>query len=120
MAQSNNLASIPSEATADYFNNYFTPAQVLLQDVDDTIIGFFEGVTGNKESARSLASALIFTSLAQGIDPMTTLAQFSRLKPNELNGYLTMFLNLNRVGTSLLGVNNAPSTNKYVVRTILL
>lgn len=38
---------------------------------------------------------------------------------NELNAYLTMFLNLNRVGTSLLGINNTPPVSKYVSRTIL-
>lgn len=37
----------------------------------------------------------------------------------ELNAYLAMFLNLNRVNTSLLGISNAPPVNKYVQRAIL-
>lgn len=118
---SSQISTTPStEKTSEYFNNYFTPNQVLSQDVDDTVIGFFETLTGNKTSARALASSLIYTSLAQGIDPMLTLNQFSKLDPHQLNGYMTMFLNLNRVGTSLLGLTNAPITNKYVARTILL
>lgn len=39
---------------------------------------------------------------------------------NDLNSYLTMFLNLNRVNTSLLGISNQPQTNKYIKRAILM
>ena len=38
---------------------------------------------------------------------------------SELDAYLTMLLNLNRVGTSLLGLSNSPRTGKYIQRTIL-
>ena len=38
---------------------------------------------------------------------------------SELDAYLTVFLNLNRVSTSLLGISNSPTTNQYVKRTIL-
>ena len=38
---------------------------------------------------------------------------------NELNAYLTMLLNLDRVNTSLLGISNSPQTNKYIKRAIL-
>lgn len=38
---------------------------------------------------------------------------------SELDAYLTMFLNLNRVGTSLLGISNSPTVSPYVKRTIL-
>lgn len=37
----------------------------------------------------------------------------------ELDAYLTMLLNLNRVGTSLLGISNSPQTSPYVDRMIL-
>lgn len=36
-----------------------------------------------------------------------------------LNAYLTMFLNINRVGTSLLGISNVPPVSKYISRAIL-
>lgn len=38
---------------------------------------------------------------------------------SELDAYLTMFLNLNRAGTSLLGLGNSPHTSKYITRAIL-
>lgn len=38
---------------------------------------------------------------------------------SELDAYLTMFLNLNRVGTSLLGLSNSPRTSPYIQRAIL-
>ena len=37
----------------------------------------------------------------------------------ELDAYLVMLLNLNRVGTSLLGISNSPRTSPYVERMIL-
>jgi hypothetical protein len=43
----------------------------------------------------------------------------SRGNFNEIDAYLTVFLNLNRVGSSLLGISNQPQTNKYVQRAIL-
>lgn len=42
-----------------------------------------------------------------------------RQEQNELNAYLTMFLNLNRVNSSLLGISNSPQTGKYVQRAVL-
>lgn len=38
---------------------------------------------------------------------------------SELDAYLTMFLNLNRVGTSLLGLSNSPHVSPYIQRAIL-
>jgi hypothetical protein len=37
----------------------------------------------------------------------------------ELDAYLVMLLNLNRAGTSLLGISNSPQTSPYVKRMIL-
>ena len=76
----NNLNNIDLNSLQDtqtFFNNYYLPALTVSQDIDDSIIGFFQQVTD------------------------------------------TMFLNLNRIGTSYLGINNAPQTSKYVARTIL-
>ena len=38
---------------------------------------------------------------------------------DELTPYLTMLLNQNRVNTSLLGISNSPTINKYIQRAIL-
>jgi hypothetical protein len=62
---------------------------------------------------------VVYTAKAQNIDPMEILHKFAALPTGQLNAYLVMFLNLNRVSTSMLGVSNAPMTNKYVARTIL-
>lgn len=116
----NNLPQSTTDKTAEYFNNYFNPAFDVSSDVDAATISFFESMTSNKESAKALASALIYTSLAQSLNPMEVLQQFAKLPKGQLNAYLAMMLNLNRIGTSLIGVTNAPSTNKYVERMILL
>jgi hypothetical protein len=118
-----NINNIPdtgdTDATRVFFNNFFKPEFTVSTNVDAAMTAFFEKITNSKESARILASSVIYTSLATNIDPMETLADFAKLEPRELNNYTTLFLNLNRVGTSYLGVTNAAKVGKYVERTLL-
>lgn len=103
----------------NYFNNFFTEFSTISADKNSAILGYFEKYTGgNKLAAQALASAVIYTSLAQRVDPMETLSQFTKLPVGEVNSYIAMFLNLNRIGTSYLGINTDPQVNKYVSRTI--
>ena len=113
-----NLNNLPVDTRA-YFNNFYQPALTVSQDVDDAILGYFEQVADTKESARALAGAVVATSIAQGIDPMTTLYNFKSITAGELNSYLATFLNFNRIGTSYLGISTSPTPNKYVARSIL-
>lgn len=119
MTQINNLPNIQRDITTAYFNNFFNPAYVVSQDINDTVLGYFEKIAASKESAKALAGALIHTANAQNVDPAVILQKFMTLPSSQLTSYLAMFLNLNRVGTSMLGVSNSPITNKYVARTIL-
>lgn len=102
-----------------YFNNFFDIPIQVSTNINSAVITYFEQIADNKESAKALASAVIYTSLKQGIDPMSTLDEFKKMPIGELNDYLVMFLNLERKGTSYLGVLNAPKINKYIARTIL-
>jgi hypothetical protein len=120
-AQNTSIVNAASDTTQQYFNNIFLRPSTVTNNQDAAIIGFFEKQTnGNKLAAQSLASAVIYTALAQNTDPMNILSQFANLPDGQLNPYLTMFLNLNRVGTSFLGINNQPITNKYIKRAIMV
>lgn len=115
-----NLSQNKNTSADKYFNNYFVAPSTVTSDINDAVVAYFEKVTnGNKQSAATLASNVIYTALAQGLDPMSVIQQFQALKPGELNLYLAMFLNLNRIGTSLIGINNQPTQNKYIIRSIL-
>ena len=119
---SGNLPSVDvlnDSSTTTYFNNYFNKAIGTSPELDDAVISYFEGITGKKESAKVLAGTVMYTALSRGIDLAELLDQFRQLEPGELNSYLSLFLNLDRVGTSLLGVSNEPQLSKYVARTIL-
>lgn len=120
MTQASNLGSVnaSSSDTKAFFNNFYLPSINVTQNVDDAIIAHFEQVAENAAGARALASAVILTAISQGVDPMETLTEFTKMKQGDLNSYLAMFLNLGRVGTSFLGINNAPKTTKYVERMI--
>ena len=115
-----NLSQNPNTPADRYFSNYFVTPSTISSDVNDAVISYFQTLTnGNSQSATILASTVVYTAMAQGIDPMTIVQQFQSVPKNELNLYLAMFLNLNRVGTSLLGVNNQLKQNKYITRAIL-
>ena len=155
--------------TTNYFNNFYNNPTNTSPMINDAVVAYFQNITGNADTGRNLAAAVIFTALQQGIDPMSVVDQLNALskknlsnapaeyqgqtsqdgqdtdvynpqtgtwtssgkqyaKPgpstpysqiNEVNAYLTMFLNLNRVGTSLLGLSNSPQVSPYISRAIL-
>ena len=113
------LTTNKSTSADKYFNNYFVAPNTITSNQNDAVTAYFQQVTnGNKQSAAILASTVVYTAMAQGVDPMSIIQQFQALKPGEIDLYLAMFLNLNRVGTSYLGINNRPRTGKYVARMI--
>ena len=124
--------STPSNlTTVDYSNNQTTPSQVYFNNYslgtldissnqNDAVTAYFQRITnGNRESAQILASTVIYTAISQNMDPMSIVQQFQAVPAGELTLYLAMFLNLNRVGTSLVGLNNQPVVNKSITRAIL-
>lgn len=118
----NNIGAIDASGTSNaqsFFNNLSLPPITVSQNIDDAVIAYFQRITSSKESAKALAAAVILTSVSQGIDPMATLQEFMKMEKGQLNSYLAMFLNLNRVGTSYLGISNQPTASKYVIRTLL-
>jgi hypothetical protein len=122
MADVTTTGNLPQEQideTSSFFNNYFRDPISASQFTNDAVVGFFENYTKNKDTAKVLAAAILRTADAQGIDPMTLVQEFQQLQGQELNAYLTFILNLNRVGTSLLGISNNPQQSQYIIRSIL-
>ena len=115
-----NLATNATSSAQTYFNNYYNGKLNITSNQNDAVIAYFQKVTnGNTQSAQILASTVIYTAISQGLDPMSIVQQFQAVPQGELSLYLAMFLNLNRVGTSLVGINNQPVVNKYITRAIL-
>jgi hypothetical protein len=114
-----NTNAISPPNTDSFFNNFFNFPVEFSSNVDAAIIAFFETITDNKEAARALAGAVLYTALKQGMNPMSVLEEFKKLPPGDLNTYTALFLNTERVGTSFLGLKNKPVQNKYVTRAIL-
>jgi hypothetical protein len=119
MAIGNLPASSSLNNTTEYFNNFFSESYNVNQNVNDAVVGYFQSVTGDKASGTLLAAAVIYTAQTQGMDIMSLLDEFRKLKTQELSAYLAMLLNFNRVETSLLGISNSPPINKYIQRAIL-
>lgn len=107
------------EESGQYFNNLTLPPFNVSQTVDNAVQSFFETITDDKESAKILASAVMYTAYLQNNNPMEVIAEFRKLQSGEINEALAAFLNLNRIPTSLLGVKNTIRTNQYIKRAIL-
>ena len=67
-------------STTEYFNNYFSDRLTTSPNINDAVIGYFQSVTGDEESGRTLAATVIYTALSQGIDPMSLIDEFRKLK----------------------------------------
>lgn len=113
-----NLNAFQPRDVNKYFNNFFEIPIEVSSNVDSAIVAYFQQVADNDEEARILASAVIYTSVKQGLNPMDTLKEFQKLPKGELDAYTALFLNFERKGTSYLGISNQPQVNKYIQRTI--
>jgi hypothetical protein len=112
-------SGIDKEDTLEFFNNFFQQELTVSSALDSALIAHFEKTTNNPDAARTLAAAVLLTCAAQGFDPKEIFDRLKQLPPGSLDAYTAMFLNLQRVGTSLLGVSNRPPTSPYVQRTVL-
>jgi hypothetical protein len=72
---SNNINS-----TTEYFNNYFVDRFTTSPNINDAVTGYFQSVTGDTEAGKTLASTVIYTALSQGLDPMSLIDEFKKLK----------------------------------------
>ncbi len=114
----NDTSTDLNSSSRDFFNNYFQPSFPVSQNVNTVILAQFEKITQNTASAKVLASSVIYTAMSQKIDPMTVLDRIRSMSTEESAAYLGLFLNLNRVGTSYLGLHGVPQRSKYVERMI--
>lgn len=115
-----NLDSTSLNKTTNYFNNYFQTPIVLDQNINDSILSYFEQQTGDLESAKLLVQTVIETAKANREDPLMVLNKFQKLPIGDLNAVLAAYLNTTRVNTSLLGVRKTPPTNPFVARSIII
>lgn len=67
-------------STTEYFNNYFENLLTTSPNINDAVVGYFQSVTGDTESGRTLAATIINTALNQGLDPMSLVDEFRKLK----------------------------------------
>jgi hypothetical protein len=154
--------------TQQYFNNFYVQQSTVGPSENDAVVAYFQMITGDKETGKTLAGAVVYTCIQQSLNPVEVVEQLKKFSDanrltsptyssetdknaqdtyvynsqtgawttgskkyanpgpsvpynslSELDAYLTMLLNLNRVGTSLLGLSNSPRTSKYIERTIL-
>jgi len=116
-----NISNNPvTDSASKYFNNFYAIKFDISANANDAILSFFEQYTDNKITAKNLSAAVIYTALAQNLNPLVVLQEFQNLSKGQLNNYLIAFLNVSRVPTSILGAKDSKRTNAYIARTVLL
>jgi len=118
---SNNL--LPSSAnystgTDQFLNNFYKPGYTVSGSRNDAVVAYFETINENKEAAKILASSVVYTSMAQGVDPIIILEQLKNMSTEDRERFLSMFLNFNRIGSSQLGIRSAKKYSSYIQRLI--
>lgn len=80
---------------------------------------FYEGTTNQAAQDTDVYNSETGTWASSGKQYAKPGPSIAYNQISELDAYLTMFLNLNRVGTSLLGLSNSPQVSPYISRAIL-
>ena len=122
LSTATNLQGPDLSASTDarkYFNNFYAINFDVSSDADAAIVAFFEQYIPNKLAAKNMAASVLYTALAQNLNPFAVLDEFQKLPKGQLNTYLIAFLNANRVPTSILAIKDTNTTSPYVSRTIL-
>lgn len=107
-----------SPSSEKFLNNFYKPGFTINSLQNDAVTSYFEGITNNKDSAKILASSVVYTSIAQGIDPLIVLDQLKNMIPEDRAKFMSMFLNFNRVGSSQLGIRSQKKYASYIERLI--
>lgn len=112
------------------FKDTYTSYQSIVNDIElysegqlfyvpDTKVFYKLAITDGVAEIVSVAGYKAEAVLVSGATEYNYFIVTYTQEKNELNAYLTMLLNLNRVNTSLLGISNSPQTSKYIARAIL-
>jgi hypothetical protein len=107
------------DPTQTYFNNLGNENLRVSPEIDDAVVSYFENITGDKVTARNLAGVILQTAKNRGLGLAEVIDEFRKRPSGELNAYLAMFLNLDRIPTSLVGIGHTPQKSTYVTRAIL-
>ena len=113
-----NLGNTQSDANK-FFTNLYAVDFATSPEINDAFVAFFEKYAGNKNAGNNLAGTVLYSTIAQGLNPMQVLTDFQQLPQGQIDSYLAALLNLNRVPTSSLGTKQPATTNMYVKRAVL-
>ena len=115
-----NLDSTSLNKTTNFFTNYFQPSDQIDQNINDSVLSYFEQQMGDAEAAKLMVQTIIETAKTNREEPLSVLQRFQKLPQGDLNGILTVYLNNTRVNTSFLGIKSTPPENSYVTRSIII
>ena len=105
-----------TNSTTRFFNNYFDNTfNATSPNINDAVIGYFQTVTGDKDTGTTLGTTVIYTAIQQGIDPMSLVDQFRALPSGTKTQVKTPIPNTSVVTTYTTFANVVLNKNAFPV-----
>jgi hypothetical protein len=64
--------------TQQYFNNFYVQQPVVGPGENDAVVAYFQMITGDRETGKTLAGAVVYTCIQQSLDPVAVVEQLKK------------------------------------------
>jgi hypothetical protein len=64
--------------TQQYFNNFYVQQPTVGPSENDAVVAYFQMITGDKETGKTLAGAVVYTCIQQSLDPVAVVEQLKK------------------------------------------
>jgi hypothetical protein len=106
------------DLTVRVFDSFFDLDLEVDSNLYDTVNSFFQSVSSNEYSAKSLTATLFRIAAEIDVPVLTLLSQVEGKSAIEVTSFMAYYLNGMRSPTTLLGTNVAVTPNYYTARNV--
>ena len=71
--------------TQQYFNNFYIQQPVVGPSENDAVVAYFQMITGDRETGKTLAGAVVYTCIQQSLDPVEVVEQRTKCSNHTAN-----------------------------------
>ena len=109
-----------TDPTVRAFDEFYNRELIIDGNQYDTVYSFFSSIFDDKFAAKNFTLTVFQISEDTGNTVEDILSDLSNQNQVQITATLAYYLNNNRSNTTLLGITNTATPNKYVARNILI
>lgn len=107
-----------SDATTQFFQNYYTVQSDINSSAVTEIKGYFETKGFQSDSAESVAIIIVSQAKRDNLNPFEIIDTLKGLTEIEISALVAEILNYNRYKSSSLGITKNTEPNEFIRRNI--